>query len=166
MDSLSSSSLTFSEKICAAFSPIIAIVEALFYASSGCFRYQQHLHRPKKLRFDYRDVARLANGSPFTVNEVEALCDMFKKLSSSIIDDGLIHKIFYLFDEKKNGGIEFEELIHALDVFHPYAPIEEKIDCKGFKDILWIQRISGQLMFVLREAEPESVCYRFGVLIF
>ncbi|XP_060173630.1 calcineurin B-like protein 10 isoform X2 [Lycium barbarum] len=155
MDS-TSSSLKFTEKVCAAFFPIIAIIECLIYAASGCFGSQKLHHSPNKLRYEYRDLARLANGSRFTVNEVEALYEMFKQLSSSIIDDGLIHKeelqlalfqtphgenlfldrIFDLFDEKKNGVIEFEELIHALDVFHPYAPIEDKIDCKGLKQMV------------------------------
>lgn len=140
-----SSSLTFGERICAACMPLIAIIEAVMITVANCFEYRPPV---PKCRFDVGDLARLAAESQFSVNELEALYELYKNLSCSIIKDGLIHKeelqvalfqtsygenlfldrVFYLFDEKKNGVIDFEEFVHALNVFHPYAPVEDKID--------------------------------------
>ncbi|GLT85524.1 hypothetical protein SLE2022_037130 [Rubroshorea leprosula] len=152
MDSSNSSgtsypSLSVGEQICAAFIiPIIAVFDFLMFSFANCFEHQPP--RYNKHRCGSELLARLAHQTCFTVNEVEALCALFKNLSSSIIDDGLIHKeqlqlalfhnpnvenvflerVFDLFAEKKNGAIEFEEFVHGFSVFHPNAPMEEKID--------------------------------------
>ncbi|MBA0815846.1 hypothetical protein Gohar_000575 [Gossypium harknessii] len=109
-----------------------------------------------KNKSGYKDPAVLASETPYprkqsiisynlrvTVDEVKALYDLFKRVSSSIIDDGLIQKeefqhavfrnnnkqnlftdiVFDLFDVKHNGVIEFGEFMCSLSVFHPSAPI-------------------------------------------
>ncbi|XP_042038815.1 calcineurin B-like protein 10 [Salvia splendens] len=172
-NSLSSSTLS-TEKFCAALFPIVAMIDALIVAVSGCFGCE-NWSRKRKPRFGCEEIARLSEESRFSFNEVEALYELFKKLSCSIIDDGLIHKeelqlalfrtasgenlfvdrVFDIFDEKKNGVIEFEEFVHALNVFHPYAPVEEKIDF-AFK--LYDLRQTG---FIEREEVKQMVVALF-----
>ncbi|XP_048141210.1 uncharacterized protein LOC115740764 isoform X3 [Rhodamnia argentea] len=99
-----------------------------------------------KHRFGHKDFEALASQTCFNAGEVEALYVLFKKLSSCLVDDGLISKeelqlgllqsrkkrslftdrMFHLFDLKHDGVIEFQEFVHSLSVFHPSAPREEK----------------------------------------
>ncbi|PAN29882.1 hypothetical protein PAHAL_5G256400 [Panicum hallii] len=98
-------------------------------------------------KVDLPDFVNIATGTAFTVNEVEALHDLFRKISNLIIKNNLISKeefhvalfrnkkkknlfvdrVFDLFDQKRNGVIEFGEFVRSLSVFHPDAPEEQKV---------------------------------------
>ncbi|KAK2353574.1 calcineurin B protein [Trifolium repens] len=106
-----------------------------------------------KLNSCSEDFSILASETSFTIGEVEILKELYKKLSTSIVKNGLIQKEelhFALFRNrnKRNlfvdrevfgraylgssheiriGHIEFGEFIRSLTIFHPKAPQEDKI---------------------------------------
>ncbi|KAG5028387.1 hypothetical protein AAZX31_05G064700 [Glycine max] len=108
----------------------------------GCFHSKSARQFPAQ-----ENTVNLAAETAFTVSEVEALFELFRSISSSVVDDGLISKeefqlaifknkkkdnlfanrIFDLFDVKKKGVIDFEDFVRSLNVFHPNASLEDKI---------------------------------------
>ncbi|XP_019237126.1 PREDICTED: calcineurin B-like protein 1 [Nicotiana attenuata] len=142
----------------------------------GCFQ-----STAKKQFPGHEDPVVLASQTAFSVSEVEALFELFKNISGSVIDDGLISKeefqlalfknrkkenlfanrIFDLFDVKQKGVIDFGDFVRALNVFHPNASQEEKInfsfrlydlDGTGFIER---QEVKQMLIAILCESEMK-----------
>ncbi|KAL2527726.1 Calcineurin B-like protein 4 [Abeliophyllum distichum] len=99
-----------------------------------------------KQRLAYEDPSILAAQTNFTVKEIKALNELFRKLSSSVNDDGVISReefqlglfrnsneqslfadrMFNLFDSNNDGVLDFGEFIRSLSTFHPDTPQVEK----------------------------------------
>ncbi|EYU40009.1 hypothetical protein ABFS82_05G111100 [Erythranthe guttata] len=99
-----------------------------------------------KKRRIFEDPSLLSSQTIFTVKEIKALNELFRKLGSTFVDDGFINReefklglfrnsnhhslladrMFDMFDSKNDGVIDFGEFVRSLSVFHPDTPQQDK----------------------------------------
>ncbi|GAU35963.1 hypothetical protein TSUD_207670 [Trifolium subterraneum] len=114
----------------------------------GCINVKGSKKGKEKKLPGLNDPRILAAETIFSVNEVEALAELFRTMSESIVPDGKISKeefklalfensqqenvladrIFTVFDKKKKGKLDFEDFIRSMSFFHPDTPLNDKID--------------------------------------
>ncbi|CAN1178045.1 Calcineurin B-like protein 7, partial [Linum perenne] len=58
------------------------------------------------------------------ISQEEFLFALFRSTKANNL---FAERVFALFDTKHNGVIEFSEFVHSLSIFHPRAPVADKI---------------------------------------
>ncbi|THG02055.1 hypothetical protein TEA_015623 [Camellia sinensis var. sinensis] len=104
--------------------------------------------------------AKRAAQTHFSVTDIKALYELFKKLGSSVIDDGFISKIFNLFDTKNNGVIEFGEFVRSLSIFPPDAPCAEKAACMKISRFIYVCACDIRKTFLLKLRHDVTVAFQ------
>ncbi|XP_070021218.1 calcineurin B-like protein 7 isoform X2 [Nicotiana sylvestris] len=123
----------------------------------------------------YEDHVVLAAQTHFSLEDVKALNELFRKLSCSICKDGFISKeefqlglfrdsrkqslfsdrMFKLFDSNNDGLIDFGEFIRTLSIFHPDASQAQKIAVAFKLYDLWQRGFIGREE-TLEEADSKG----------
>ncbi|TYG42699.1 hypothetical protein ES288_D12G278500v1 [Gossypium darwinii] len=83
-----------------------------------------------KYRVKYEDPTILAAETCFNETEVKALYELFRQLSSSLVDDGYISKeefLLGLFRNRNEQNLFANRFVRSLSIFHPDAPRSDKV---------------------------------------